>query len=271
MHHSNRRAGPGRRHPRLAGLATAAGAARGAGSGRSHARLFASRSRVRDRTMFVDGARPPTPSARVAGRRAVHRRRRSRRRRDADGRVHRNSDRAVDVPPATATTRAVDETTASACRSPTRSRRDLRPGRQRQADGGSGRRSSAAGRATTPPTATAATTWRSWATATTCSSGTRATAATASRARPASTRCSSTGPGPTRCSRRSANGPRLRFTRNVGNIVMDTDGVERVDVEGPRRGRHGDPQRPDRHRRAGVRVDLEAVKGGGAADDKVDG
>jgi Ca2+-binding RTX toxin-like protein len=28
----------------------------------------------------------------------------------------------------------------------------------------------------------------------------------------------------------SANGPRLRFTRNIGNITMDTDGVERVDV-----------------------------------------
>ena len=28
----------------------------------------------------------------------------------------------------------------------------------------------------------------------------------------------------------SANGPRLRFTRNVGNVTMDTDGVEQVDV-----------------------------------------
>ncbi|MET0458413.1 MAG: calcium-binding protein, partial [Ilumatobacteraceae bacterium] len=28
----------------------------------------------------------------------------------------------------------------------------------------------------------------------------------------------------------TANGPHLRFTRNVGNIVMDTDGVEQVDV-----------------------------------------
>jgi len=28
----------------------------------------------------------------------------------------------------------------------------------------------------------------------------------------------------------SANGPRLRFFRNVGNITMDTDGVETVDV-----------------------------------------
>jgi Ca2+-binding RTX toxin-like protein len=28
----------------------------------------------------------------------------------------------------------------------------------------------------------------------------------------------------------SANGPRLRFTRNIGNITMDTDGVELVDV-----------------------------------------
>jgi Ca2+-binding RTX toxin-like protein len=28
----------------------------------------------------------------------------------------------------------------------------------------------------------------------------------------------------------SANGPRLRFTRDIGNIVMDTDDVEQVDV-----------------------------------------
>lgn len=28
----------------------------------------------------------------------------------------------------------------------------------------------------------------------------------------------------------AANGPRLRFTRDVGNIVMDTDGVERLDL-----------------------------------------
>jgi Ca2+-binding RTX toxin-like protein len=28
----------------------------------------------------------------------------------------------------------------------------------------------------------------------------------------------------------SANGPRLRFTRDIGNITMDTDGVEQVDV-----------------------------------------
>ena len=28
----------------------------------------------------------------------------------------------------------------------------------------------------------------------------------------------------------SANGQRLRFTRNVGNIVMDVNGVESVDV-----------------------------------------
>jgi hypothetical protein len=28
----------------------------------------------------------------------------------------------------------------------------------------------------------------------------------------------------------SANGDRLRFTRDLGNIIMDTDGVERVDL-----------------------------------------
>ena len=68
----------------------------------------------------------------------------------------------------------------------------------------------------------------------------------------------------------SANGPRLRFTRDVGNIVMDTDGVERVDVEAL-----GGADTVTLNDLTGtavqeLRIDLEAVKGGGAADDKID-
>src|SRR5262249_11191959 len=79
----------------------------------------------------------------------------------------------------------------------------------------------------------------------------------------------------------SANRQRLRFTRNVGNpgiwgrfapnaTVMDTDGVERVDVEAL-----GGADTVILNDLTGtavqeLRVDLEAVKNGGAADDKVD-
>jgi Ca2+-binding RTX toxin-like protein len=68
----------------------------------------------------------------------------------------------------------------------------------------------------------------------------------------------------------SANGSRLRFTRDVGNIVMDTDGVERVDLDAL-----GGADAVTLNDLTGtavqeLRIDLEAVKGGGAADDKVD-
>jgi Ca2+-binding RTX toxin-like protein len=68
----------------------------------------------------------------------------------------------------------------------------------------------------------------------------------------------------------SANGPRLHFTRDVGNIVMDVDGVERVDVEAL-----GGADTLTLNDLTGtavqeLNVDLEAVKGGGAADDKTD-
>jgi Ca2+-binding RTX toxin-like protein len=68
----------------------------------------------------------------------------------------------------------------------------------------------------------------------------------------------------------SANGSRLRFTRSVGNIVVDVDGVERVDVE-PLGG--ADVVTLNDLTGTAVqelRIDLEAVKNGGAADDKVD-
>jgi Ca2+-binding RTX toxin-like protein len=68
----------------------------------------------------------------------------------------------------------------------------------------------------------------------------------------------------------SANGPRLRFTRNVGNIVMDTGGLERVDVEalgGADTVILNDLTGTDVQE---LRIDLEAVKNGGAADNKTD-
>lgn len=68
----------------------------------------------------------------------------------------------------------------------------------------------------------------------------------------------------------TADGPRLRFTRNVGNIVMDTGGVERVDVQAL-----GGADAVTLNELTGtavqeLRVDLEAVKNGGAPDDKTD-
>ena len=36
----------------------------------------------------------------------------------------------------------------------------------------------------------------------------------------------------------SANGGRVRFFRNIANVTMDLNDVERVDVQGPRRRRH---------------------------------
>ena len=46
----------------------------------------------------------------------------------------------------------------------------------------------------------------------------------------------------------SANGGRVRFTRNLGNIVMDLNDVETIDLERPGRNRHHHGQRPQRHR-----------------------
>ena len=60
--------------------------------------------------------------------------------------------------------------------------------------------------------------------------GSRATAATSSRARTAPTRCCSTAPTARRTSTSSANGGRVRFFRNLGNIVMDLDDVEGIDL-----------------------------------------
>ena len=76
----------------------------------------------------------------------------------------------------------------------------------------------------------------------------------------------------------SANGGRMLFTRNLGNIVMDTDDVETLDAQRARRRRHGDGQRPRRdrrhhgqHRPRGQRcrrrgADVVTVNGTAAAD-----
>ena len=47
----------------------------------------------------------------------------------------------------------------------------------------------------------------------------------------------------------SANGARVRFFRDVGNITMDLNGVEHIQLQRPGRRRHHHGQRPDRHRR----------------------
>ena len=55
-------------------------------------------------------------------------------------------------------------------------------------------------------------------------------AATPSKASPAPTRCSSTAPTSTRAFDISANGGRVRFTRDVANITMDLNDVENINV-----------------------------------------
>lgn len=67
----------------------------------------------------------------------------------------------------------------------------------------------------------------------------------------------------------SANGPRLRFTRDVANIVMDVDGVESVSIEAL-----GGADTVTQNDLTGtavqeIAIDLEAAKDGGVADDKV--
>ena len=68
----------------------------------------------------------------------------------------------------------------------------------------------------------------------------------------------------------SANGPRLRFFRDVGNITMDTDGVERVDLEAL-----GGADSTVVNDLAGTdvdlaNIDLEGVLGGGLGDGQPD-
>jgi hypothetical protein len=68
----------------------------------------------------------------------------------------------------------------------------------------------------------------------------------------------------------SANGPRLRFFRDVGNITMDTDDVERVDLEAL-----GGADTATVNNLAGTdvtlaNIDLEGVLGGGLGDGQPD-
>jgi Ca2+-binding RTX toxin-like protein len=68
----------------------------------------------------------------------------------------------------------------------------------------------------------------------------------------------------------SANGPRLRFTRDVGNIVMDTDDVERVTLNalgGADTVTVGDLRRTDVRK---VDIDLGAQLGASGGDSAVD-
>ena len=107
---------------------------------------------------------------------------------------------------------------------------------------------SSAATATTSSAATRAMTRSSWAPATTLSTGIPATAATPSRARTVTTRCSSTAPTPNENFDISANGSRVRFFRDVGNVTMDLNGMEQIEVRTPRRGGQRRRQRPHRHR-----------------------
>lgn len=68
----------------------------------------------------------------------------------------------------------------------------------------------------------------------------------------------------------SANGPRLRFFRDIGNIVMDVDGVERVDLEalgGADNVVVNDLAATDVDQ---ANIDLEGVLGGGLGDGQAD-
>ena len=80
--------------------------------------------------------------------------------------------------------------------------------------------------ATTRSTATAATTPRSWATATTRSSGIPGDGSDIVEGQDGTDTLLFNGAAGAEIFAASSNGGRLLFTRNVGNIVMDTDDVE---------------------------------------------
>ena len=80
----------------------------------------------------------------------------------------------------------------------------------------------------------------SWVTARTRSCGIQATAATPSRYRPAPTRSQFNGSNANEHFDISANGSRVRFFRDVGNVTMDVNGVEQINftaLAGPTRSR----------------------------------
>ena len=68
----------------------------------------------------------------------------------------------------------------------------------------------------------------------------------------------------------SANGGRVRFTRDVANITMDLNGVESDQLQRPGRRRHDHRQRPDRHRRHRRSTSTSAAAGSGVGDGAAD-
>ena len=68
----------------------------------------------------------------------------------------------------------------------------------------------------------------------------------------------------------SANGERARFSRDIANVTMDLNDVETIDFNalGGADTHHG--QRPARHRRAEVNIDLAGSVGGTAGDGAAD-
>ena len=96
--------------------------------------------------------------------------------------------------------------------------------------GSNGATCSSAARATTSSTASKVPTSPSWAPAKTPSNGIRATAATRSRAATASIRCSLTALAAQRVFDISANGGRVTLFRSLGNIFMDLNDIERIDL-----------------------------------------
>ena len=68
----------------------------------------------------------------------------------------------------------------------------------------------------------------------------------------------------------SANGERVRFTRDVANITMDLNGVEHIDFTRAGRGRQHRGQRPERHRREPGERRSRRHPGGTAGDNAAD-
>ena len=87
---------------------------------------------------------------------------------------------------------------------------------------------------------------------TTSSCGIRATAATSSRARDGYDVMTFNGSSGDEIFATTSLGDRMAFTRNLGNIFMDTNDVEAIDLRGPRRCRPADAGRRHRHRARGV-------------------
>ena len=68
----------------------------------------------------------------------------------------------------------------------------------------------------------------------------------------------------------SANGSRVRFFRDVGNVTMDLNSIEQHPVQRPGRRRHHHGQRSDRHRREAGRRRPGRPPGSGTGDGQAD-